>query len=85
MDDDYKLINSPFSRKLTRGGVTIEVLIYRSEDDSGWRLEVVDPEGTSTVWDDTFATERDALDEVYRTIATEGIASFLREPDQRLH
>jgi hypothetical protein len=85
MDDEYKIINSPLSRKVTRDGTTIEVLIYRGEHEAAWILEVVDHAGGSTVWEDNFATEQDALNEVYQTIATEGIGSFLRDPDQKLH
>lgn len=93
MDDEYKLITSRLSRKFTRDGITIEILIYRGEEDSVWVLEVVDQEGASTVWEDTFKTEQDALNEVYQTIARDGIqtiardgiASFLRDPEQKLH
>lgn len=85
MDDDFKIITSPLSRKFSRDGITIQILIYRDEDDPGWHLEVVDLEGASTVWEDTFVTEQDALNEVYQTIAAEGISSFLRDPEQKLH
>jgi hypothetical protein len=83
--DEYRLINSPLSRKMTRDGMTIEVLIYRGEDDPDWHLEVVDQEGGSTVWEGTFSTDQQALDEVLQTVENEGIASFLRDPDEKLH
>jgi hypothetical protein len=78
----YKLINSPLSRELTRDGMTIEIRIFGGRG----RVRLASGGGRPRrrVWDDIFATER-ALDEVYRTIATEGIASFLRDPNQRLH
>ena len=41
--------------------------------------------GPRTVWEDTFATEQDALNEVFQTIAVEGMSGFLREPGQKLH
>ena len=85
MEDEHKIITSSLSRKFTRDGITIEILIYRLENDPAWQLEVVDPEGGSTVWEDLFATEQDALNEAFQTIASEGIASFLRDPKQRLH
>jgi hypothetical protein len=85
MEDECKIITSPLSRKFTRDGITIEILIYRTDDDPAWQLEVVDPDGGSTVWEDLFATEQDALNEAFQTIASEGIASFLRDPQQRLH
>jgi hypothetical protein len=85
MDDEHKIITSPLSRKFTRDGITIQILIYRLEHDPAWQLEVVDQKGTSTVWEDLFATEQDALNEAFQTIASEGIASFLGDPDQKLH
>ena len=47
-------------------------------------LEVVDQEGTSTVWDDLFPTEEEALAEALNTIETEGIGCFLRDPSSYL-
>ena len=40
-------------------------------------LEVVDEENASTVWDDPFDTDREALDEVMEVIERDGIRSFL--------
>ncbi|MBV8191484.1 MAG: hypothetical protein JO339_29885 [Alphaproteobacteria bacterium] len=85
MDEEHKIITSPLSREFTRDGITIQILIYRLEQDPAWQLEVVDQKGTSTVWEDLFATEQDALNEAFQSIASEGIASFLGDPDQRLH
>ena len=85
MDDEYKIINSPLSRTITRDGMTVDVQIYRGENDPVWILEVIDQEGGSTVWDETFQTEQDALNEVFQTIASEGIGCFLVEPIQKLH
>jgi uncharacterized protein len=47
-------------------------------------LEVVDQDGGSTVWDDLFPTDEEALAEAMNTIATEGIGCFLRDPANRL-
>ena len=85
MDDEYKIINSPLSQTITRDGTSIEVKIYRGEHEAEWLLEVVDQAGGSTVWDDTFVTEQDALNEVFQTIAAEGIGCFLVDPIQKLH
>ena len=79
-EDDYEIEDSPLSQKITKDGITVEVCIYRGEDDSGWILEVVDQEGASTVWDDKFATDSEALKAAMLTIEREGIASFLHEP-----
>jgi hypothetical protein len=85
MDAEYKIINSPLSQKITRDGTTIDVLIYRGEREAAWILEVVDHAGGSTVWDETFQTDQDALNEVLRTIDEEGISCFLLDPVPKLH
>ena len=85
MDDEFKIINSPLSQKITRDGTTVEVMIYRGEHEAAWILEVVDHAGGSTVWEETFQTEQDALNEVLRTIEEEGIACFLLDPVPKLH
>jgi uncharacterized protein len=85
MDEEYKIITSLLSQKITWDGTTIDVLIYRGEHEAAWILEVVDSAGGSTVWDETFQTEQAALSEVLQTIDAEGIACFLLDPVQKLH
>ena len=85
MDEEYKIIHSTLERRVSERGVSVEVLIYRGEDDAGWILEVVDHTGGSTVWDDAFATDRAALDEALRTIEREGISCFAEDTPQPLH
>jgi hypothetical protein len=46
-------------------------------------LEVVNQEGGSTVWEDCFRTEEEALAEALNTIETEGIACFFHESINR--
>jgi hypothetical protein len=59
--------------KVTRGDITVDVQIYRIAGSAeGWSLEVTDENGTSSVWDDLFTTDRDAYAEFQRTIDTEG-------------
>ena len=85
MQEEYEIENSRLSRRISKDGMTVEVHIFRGEDDPGWILQVVDQEGGSTVWDDLFPTEEEALAEVLNTIETEGIACFVRAPSTRLH
>ena len=86
IDDGVTLETSPLSRKLSRDGFEIEIIIYRIQGfPEGWTLEVEDEEGASTVWDKFFETDQAALDEVMRTIEEEGISSFLRPPDDELN
>ena len=79
MDDDFVLVMSPLCRTVTDKGHTMRIEIYRGEG-SDWSLEVINPTNTSIVWDDQFATDTAALDEVMRTIREDGIESLLDQP-----
>lgn len=76
MNSDYELVISPLSRSVTEKSHTVQVDIYRGLD-TDWTLEVVDEFGNSTVWDDTFTSDKAALDEALRTIREEGIESLI--------
>jgi hypothetical protein len=69
---------SPLCQTITRAGRTVRVEIYQG-DPGAWILEVVDEFGNSTVWDDQFKTDQQALDEANRTILEEGIESLIGE------
>jgi hypothetical protein len=71
---DPKLINSPLSRVVEEDGVSVDVKIYRLED-TEWSLEIVAENRNSTVWNDLFSSDSDALAEALRTIKEEGIKS----------
>jgi hypothetical protein len=77
MSTEPELIQSPLSQAITRDGHTLQVDIYRLEEELDWLLEVVNEEGTSHVWDDRFATDQAALDAVHEAIDEEGVAAFL--------
>ena len=83
--EDYTIIRSKLSGSLTQEDVTVEVCIYRGDAERTWILEVVDVEGTSTVWDEGFPTEQAALDELKRTIEKEGMAIFVSGSGQAKH
>jgi uncharacterized protein len=77
VEPEPELIESPLSRSMEWDGVRLDVQIYRLATERGWALEVVNERGTSTVWDETFATDRDA-DAAFRdTLAQEGVSAFL--------
>ena len=78
-DRDYKPTHSPLTQSLTRDGKTVQIEIYE-DGKAGWLLEVIDVHGNSTVWDDPFRSDRDALDEALRTIDEEGIDSLIGMP-----
>jgi hypothetical protein len=68
---------SPLCREISGDGTRIQIDIYRGEDDPGWILEVIDKENASTVWNEPFDTDREALDTVMEVIELDGIRSFL--------
>jgi uncharacterized protein len=76
MTDDMEIIHSPLAQTYSANGHTLRIEIYRSAD-SLWILEVADEEGTSTVWDDPFETDKAALEAAFMAIDTDGVASFL--------
>jgi hypothetical protein len=75
-----QIIKSPLSGVIEEGGVSVDVRICRL-DNTGWSLEIVAEDGTSTVWDDLFSDEI-ALAEALKAIKENGIRSFSQvEPD----
>lgn len=73
--EDPEIIVSPLSRVLEEDGVSVEIGIYRFEH-TGWSLEIVAEDGTSTVWEDCFEDDRVALLEALKSIQENGIGSF---------
>ena len=71
------LVISSLSRTVKRDGTTVEISIYRLEEQTSWTLEVVNSAGTSIVWDDAFDTDEDAYAEFERTVKEEGMKTFL--------
>jgi hypothetical protein len=78
-DDEFDLEMSPLCQELSHDGQTVQVDIYRGNG-SDWHLEVVDEFGNSTVWDDQFPTDQEALNEAKATIRDEGIDSLIGAP-----
>jgi len=84
MNEAYEVKMSPLCQSVTRGGETVQVDIYE-DGAGGWILEVVDEYNNSTVWDDPFKNDQDALDEAYNAIEKEGIKSLIGEETESLH
>ena len=82
---DSEIIMSPLCREIVQDGTKIQVDIYRGEDDSEWILEVIDEENASTIWDEPFDTDREALDAVITIIEHEGIRSLLDGEYEAMH
>lgn len=74
---DPNIVTSGLSGIVTEQGITVEVHIIRLEDEPGWSLEVVNHSGTSTVWDDSFATDDAAWAAFRHTVEQEGMRAFL--------
>ena len=72
-----EIVMSPLCQEISKDGTRIQVDIYRDENESGWILEVIDEENASTVWDEPFDTDQEALDAVMKIIEQDGIKSFL--------
>lgn len=71
------LVNSSLSGSQSKDGVSVEVNIFRLENEDQWTLEVVNEKGTSIVWDDQFADDEAALNAFEHVVADEGMATFL--------
>ena len=83
-DNDPEIESSRLCGSVTRDGITVRVEIYRLVGrNESWSLEVIDQEGASTVWDETFSKDQDAYAEFSRTLETEGIRSFAERSPTR--
>ena len=71
------IVQSGLSRTVKKDGVTVVVSIIRLEHETEWSLEVVNSASTSIVWDDLFASDDEAYAEFERTVADEGMRTFL--------
>ena len=60
----------------SQDGVEVEVSIYRPVGTDAWELEVVNQNGGSTIWEDTFPTDNAAYTEFLATLAKDGIGLF---------
>jgi uncharacterized protein len=81
LEEEPNLVVSGLSKAVTLDGVRFRIEIYSLEHDPDWILEVVDPNGTSIVWDEPFETDRQAFDTAVATILEEGAAAFMRGDD----
>ncbi|MFC7521414.1 hypothetical protein ACFQS6_17700 [Xanthomonas populi] len=74
---DPNIVTSSLYGVVTEQGVTVRVNIIRLENEPGWSLEVENEHGTSTVWDDLFATDDAAHVAFRQTVDEEGLRAFL--------
>ena len=76
-EDD--LIESLLDQTYTKDGKSIKIEIYRMPD-TAWNVQVVDTFGNSTVWDDEFESDKEALQFVLAEIERDGIDEFIGPP-----
>ena len=84
MNADIEIIMSPLCQSVTVEGKTVQIDIYK-DNEGGWLLEVVDQYNNSTVWKDSFESDKSALNEVMDTIKEEGISSLIGKDESELH
>ncbi|MEY9629909.1 hypothetical protein [Sinorhizobium fredii] len=85
-ENDQQYEFSEFSGEFVDDDMMVVIGIYRPAGTNlDWTLEVVDQEGYSTVWDDSFATDREAFEEFLATIQRDGIHSFLEQSIHSVH
>jgi uncharacterized protein len=66
------IIRSPLARVLSGEGHTLRIDIYRGTTEPDWILEIEDETGISTLFDERFASDQDALDAALTEIEAEG-------------
>ena len=79
MDEENDVKFSPLCQVVEQDGKSVEIEIYE-DGEGGWILEVIDEHENSTLWDEPFDTDQEALDEALNTIEEEGIDSLIGPP-----
>jgi hypothetical protein len=77
---EFDLIESLLDRTYTSNGKSVEIFIYRMPN-TPWSVEVVDQFHNTTVWDDEFEHDQQALDFVLSELERDGIDAFIAAPD----
>src|SRR5690554_2662026 len=67
MTDDYDVKMSPLSQRFEQDGKVVNIEIYE-DGEGGWPLEVVDEDNNSTMWEDSFDSDDEALAEALAAI-----------------
>jgi len=73
--------SSPLSRTFSDGEHSLEIDIYE-DGEGGWLLEIVDEHNNSTVWEDAFESDNDALQEALDALKEEGVGAFIGPADE---
>ena len=81
MIEESELEVSNLSQEISSGGRNLNIEIYRLEGEEQWALEIVDEFNNSTVWNETFKTDRAALTEAKKSLLEERSSSFVGPED----
>ncbi len=85
MYDESDLILSPLQQTYRADGKSVRIQIYRMPD-TDRTLEVVDEYNNSTVWDDLFVSDAEALRVALEELETDGIEAYIGlAPGERSH
>ncbi|USD22235.1 hypothetical protein [Microbulbifer variabilis] len=76
MGEEFAPKESELSQIYREGEVSVQIDIFE-DGEGGWLLEIVDENNNSTVWEDAFETEQDALEEALDALREEGISTFV--------
>lgn len=77
--NENDLIDSPLNRSYTRDGNTVQIEIYRMPG-TPWTVEVIDEFNNSTLWDEEFVTDAEALAFALQELEQNGISEFIGSP-----
>lgn len=80
-EQDSNLILSALSKQFTEDDITVQVDIYRLEEEDGWTLEVIDEDDISFVYEDLFETDQEAWDAFLADVEEYGLADII-DPDE---
>lgn len=67
---------SALSQAYSADGQTVQIEIY-DDGEGGWILEIVDEDNNSTLWEDSFDSDADALAEALGALEEMGIDPFI--------
>lgn len=74
---------SPLSQLFAQGDLTVEVTIRRPQASAeGWTLEVIVDDDNAVVWEEPFATDREALEEFRALVAERGLLEVINPPEE---
>jgi len=75
MNDEEEIIYSPLCQDIIIDGQVVKVFIYENED-GRWILEAEDVRQSSYLWNERFATDQLALNEIKDVLKSEGVESL---------